>query len=258
MGYSIIGRHYITINGEMISQSISQATTNPIFKTKGKVTLPPMSVSVVEIKMPMVPNTNNPYKLNFDMFQVPEGVIPLDVIHGMDHKNPKTLNIPIMNTNNISCSLTKNLPIGTLALAGRCEEVQDVNWTKLQDNTARLLPKIPNNTNLQLEPDTNHLSRSIPDVDIPDEARDRLKELLGIKYADIMSQTAMDIGRTNLIELDILTEGPPIALKPYTVPLKYCEFVDHEIKHLKEVRIISRSMNDWASPILVVPKKEEK
>ena len=50
---------------------------------------------------------------------------------------------------------------------GRCEEVQEVSWTKLQDNTAKLLPTIPNNTNLQLEPDTNSLPRSIPDADIP-------------------------------------------------------------------------------------------
>ena len=73
-----------------------------------------------------------------------------------------------------------------------------------------------------------------------------------------MSQTATDIGRTNLIELDILTEGAPIASKPYTVPLKYHEFVDHEIKQLEKVGIISRSMTNWTSPILVVPKKEER
>ena len=89
------------------------------------------------------------------------------------------------------------------------------------------------------------------------QARDKLKVLLNIKYANIMSQTAMHIGRTNLTELNILTEGPSIAPKPYTIPLKYHEFVDHEIKQLEEVGIISRSMTDWASPILVVPKKEE-
>ena len=95
----------------------------------------------------------------------------------------------------------------------------------LQDNTAKLLTRLPNKTNLQLEPDPNNSLTSIPDADIPDEARDKLKELPNIKYINIMSQIAMDIGRTNLIELDIPTEGPPIALKPYTVPLKYCEFM---------------------------------
>ena len=51
--YSSTGRHYITINGKMIVQSFSQATTNPTLKIKGKVTLPPMSISVVEIKNTM-------------------------------------------------------------------------------------------------------------------------------------------------------------------------------------------------------------
>ena len=57
-----------------------------------------------------------------------------------------------------------------------------------------------------------------------------------------MSKSATDIGRTNLIELDILTEGPAVASKPYTIPLKCREFVDHEIKQLEEAGIISRSM----------------
>ena len=62
------------------------------------------------------------------------------------------------------------------------------------------------------------------------------------EYVHIILQTATDIGRTNLIELDILIEGPPITSKPYTVPLKYCELVDHEIKQLEEAGIISESM----------------
>ena len=141
--------------------------------------------------------------------------------------------------------------------AERCEEAQEVSWTKIQVNTAKVLPKIPNNTNLQLEPDSKILSRSIPDADIPSKAKDKLKELLDIKYMNIVSQTAMDIGRINVIQLYILTEGPPIALKPYTVPLKYHGFVDHKIRQLEEAGIISRMMSNWASPILVVPKKGE-
>ena len=142
-----------------------------------------------------------------------------------------------------------------LATAGKCEEVQEVSWSRLQCHTTKLLLKIPQNTNLQLEPNTNPLLRSILDADLPEEARDKLQELLDKKNIHIMSQTAMDIDRTNLIELDIPTEGPLIVSKPYTVPLKYCELMDHEIKQLEEAGIISLSMSDWASPILVVPKK---
>ena len=70
------------------------------------------------------------------------------------------------------------------------------------------------------------------------------------KYLHIISQNAMDIGRTNLIELDIPMEGPPITSKPYTIPLKYCGFIQ-----LEEAGIISESMSNWANPILVVPKE---
>ena len=98
--------------------------------------------------------------------------------------------------------------------------------------------------------------KAIPDAEIPDGARNKLKELFNVKHTNIMSQTATDLGRDSFIELDIPTEGPPIASKPYTVPLKYCEFVDHEIKQLEEGGIILQNMSDWASPILVVPKKE--
>ena len=65
------------------------------------------------------------------------------------------------------------------------------------------------------------------------------KELLYKKYPQIISQNTMDIGRTNLIELDIPTEGPPIASKPYTVLLRYHKCTDHEIKQLEEAGIIS-------------------
>ena len=42
---------------------------------------------------------------------------------------------------------------------------------------------------------------------------------------------------------------------PYSIPLKNRDFVDEEIQQLEDAGIISRSMSDWASPILEVPKK---
>ena len=93
-------------------------------------------------------------------------------------------------------------------------------WSTLQCDTAKLLPTIPENTSLQLEPNTKSSLRSILDADIPEKASVKLQDLLDRTYTHIMSQNTADIGRTNLIELDIPTEGPPIALKPYTVQLK--------------------------------------
>ena len=66
------------------------------------------------------------------------------------------------------------------------------------------------NTSLQLGPDTKSSVSSIPDVDIPEEARMKLQELLNEKYTQIISQNATDIGRTNLIELDIPMLAHPL------------------------------------------------
>ena len=55
----------------------------------------------------------------------------------------------------------------------------------------------------------------------------------------IISKSAADFSRTNLVEMDLPTTGPPIAIKPYTIPLKYKSFVDDEIKLLDDAGCIS-------------------
>ena len=57
--------------------------------------------------------------------------------------------------------------------------------------------------------------------------------------------------------MDLPTEGPPIARKPYTIPLKYKSFIDDEIKHLEDARCISKSLSNWASPICIMKKKPD-
>ena len=89
-GYSTNGRHYIILNGEMTAQSYLQSTTNPILKTKGKIKLLPSSISVIEVRTPEIPDPNNIY-VHFSTFQLPKRVIPLDVMHHVDHKNAKNI-----------------------------------------------------------------------------------------------------------------------------------------------------------------------
>ena len=238
-GYSTTGKHYITINRQVIAQSILQTLDYPIIKTKGKVTLPSMSVSIIEVKIPKIPNTTNLYKVNANTFQLPEEIILLDILHMVNHETPQHLNIHVLNAKNVPCSNDKNMPIAPMCSIGKCEEVQEISWSRLWCDTSKLLPQISQNTSLQLEQDTKGVTSSIPDVDIPEEAKMKLQELLNKKYLQIISQNATDIGRTNLIELDIPMEGPPTASKPYTVLLKYHEFIDHKIKQLEEVGIIS-------------------
>ena len=89
--YFTNGRHYITVNGEMLAQSCLQLTTNPVLKTKGKIKLLPSSISVIDLRTPEIPDPNKIYKLDFNTFQLCKGVIPLNVMHCMDHKTPQLL-----------------------------------------------------------------------------------------------------------------------------------------------------------------------
>ena len=46
------------------------------------------------------------------------------------------------------------------------------------------------------------------------------------KYDDIISKNSGDIGKTMLVEMEIDTGNhPPIASKPYTLPLKHYDWV---------------------------------
>ena len=72
--------------------------------------------------------------------------------------------------------------------------------------------------------------------------------MLNSKFTGIISKSPADFGRTNLIEMDLPTTGPPVSTKPYTIPLKYKSFVDEEIKLLEDAGCISKSLSDWHLP----------
>ena len=75
-------------------------------------------------------------------------------------------------------------------------------------------------------------------------------------YTDAFSKNNKDIGRTQLIEMEIDTgSSVPLAQSPYTLPLKHYEWVRNEIETLEKAGVIERSLLPWASPVIVVPKK---
>ena len=89
-GYSTTGKCYITINAQVIVQLISQALGYPLIKTKGRVTLPHVSLSIIEVKTPNLTNTTDLYEMNADTLQLPEGIMLLDVLNRVNHQDPTT------------------------------------------------------------------------------------------------------------------------------------------------------------------------
>ena len=54
--------------------------------------------------------------------------------------------------------------------------------------------------------------------------------------------------------MDIDTrDHPPIAQKPYTLPLKHTQWVHEELEMLEVAGVISLSVSPWSSPVVIAP-----
>ena len=118
-----------------------------------------MSASIIKVEIPKISSTNNLYEVSADTLQLQEGVILLDIMHRIDHSTLQHLNIPVLNANNNPCSISKTMPTASMHPVGKCEGVQEVSWSRLQCDTSKLFPQLPQNISLQLEPDTKSYSR---------------------------------------------------------------------------------------------------
>ena len=91
-----------------------------------------------------------------------------------------------------------------------------------------------------------------------DKWKIKVLNMLESRFGSIISRSSTDIGRTILHTLDVqVTEGSPVFMKQYTIPLKYQNFIDDKTKRLEEAGLISRSLSNWSAPCMVVPKKQD-
>ena len=97
----------------------------------------------------------------------------------------------------------------------------------------------------------------LQDADITPGTRSTFDALCE-KYPKVFSKGNEDIGRTQLVTMDIDTgDSPPVSSRSYTLALKHHRWVQEEIETLERVGIITKSMSSWASPIVIVPKKSQ-
>ena len=97
----------------------------------------------------------------------------------------------------------------------------------------------------------------LQDADVKPMTRSAFDELCK-RYPTIFSRGNKDIGRTQLITMDIdMGDSPPVSSHPYKLALKHHQWVQDEIETLEHAGVITKSMSPWASPIVVVPKKSQ-
>ena len=86
--------------------------------------------------------------------------------------------------------------------------------------------------------------------------KERVAHLLD-RFQDSFSRHEWDIGLTHLTEHAIETgDAPPVKQAPRRVPLAYAEEEKKAIEDLKAKGVIRDSVSPWASPIVLVSKKD--
>ena len=128
------------------------------------------------------------------------------------------------------------------------------NWVPQCHET---LPEIPSNTAFICSPADvpGHCKVHLQDKEISADVHQRFEELCE-EYGEAFSKHNEDIDRTKIVKMDIdIGDSPPVSSRPYTLPLKHYEWEQRDIESLEWAGVIKKSMSNWASPMVIVPKK---
>ena len=112
--------------------------------------------------------------------KLPEGIIPLDVIDNLNHKQPGELVIPLLHVGHANVELPKNTILGSHNPIDNVDSVLEVSWEKIQDakhettsitardsQTQKLLPTFPEHSNFQMHyTDNSKPAIKLQDADI--------------------------------------------------------------------------------------------
>ena len=82
-------------------------------------------------------------------------------------------------------------------------------------------------------------------------------EQLVRKYSDVFALSDEELGRTDVVKHVIDTgDHSPIRRQPYRVPVVYREKISQMIAEMQDQGVIRPSLSPWASPVVLVPKKD--
>ena len=114
------------------------------------------------------------------------------------------------------------------------------------------------------EKDENDLPAHLTDlferssVELSEKEQQYLRQCL-IKYQIIFAKNDEDLGRTNLVQHNIeIGEGRPIKQHPRRLPMMMRNVEQEEVDRMLERNIIVPSSSPWASPTVMVKKKDGK
>ena len=126
------GKHFITIEGQYLALSIAPHVIQQLAKTKGQYTVQCRSITWITVKTLQNFNNNSLYEIILGR-KLPSGILPLDVTHNLNHKQPGKLLISPLNVAHKCVKLPKNTILGSINQIHNVDIIQEISWKKIQD-----------------------------------------------------------------------------------------------------------------------------
>ena len=207
--------------------------------TASRVVLPPRSVTMVKLKgTSRLYGTSvvSPLDTSPLLIDHPGVLVPNILVTGKSK-----LQVPVVNETYAQVSVRKGLPLGVT------ERLSEAEVGSIETRTQ---PPVRTYENQQSQVGNAKLDH------VAAHQRRLLRQLLE-KYSEIFSVGDTDLGRTSVVQMKLDTgDHPPVKQKPYKTPFAERPMVERQLDDMLEAGVISPSNSPWASPIVVVPKKD--
>ena len=214
-----------------------------------KQTMLPRSVNILNIK---VSNNDNELLKNTDLLLHMQGNNFMKGNNALIHTNEHGIAaIEICNHSEQNVQLERNFEIGEIEALPDMENF-DINECKVDFCPKPPLKSKANESQKQFILDNaklDHLSM---------HDKTSYLDLLYLNY-DVISFNEHDLGRSNVLSHSIpLFDSKPVYINQYPVPLAHVEPLKNYVKSSEGSGIIERTISEYNSPIMFVPKKDAK
>ena len=118
-------KHLLTIKSKFLALSLTLQSPNQLIKTMGQCALQSKSTTWMSVKTPRNIQANYLLEITFNR-QLPKGLIPLDVLHSIKHKQPQDMLIPLLIVMNTVIKVPKNTILGSANKVDNKDSVQSL------------------------------------------------------------------------------------------------------------------------------------
>ena len=176
--------------------------------------------------------------------------------------NARHISVPMMNTGEETRVLRKGTVIAVMRATSKVS-TEDSYYDPLcleRDRLSRLQrpSNVPDCESFRPKSSVEHIAPLMSDIasDITPSQRAELQKTL-LDFADVFSSGPEDIGLTDNVEHTIDTgTSRPIRLPPRRLPISKQQHEEEEIKKMLSRGVIEPSSSPWASPVVLVTKKD--